>query len=139
MFFKSFLEIKTSLASALFGVQIISKPSFNSEGKSFALWTAISIFLLNKASSNSLINNGTFNYDATTSNLENLELEKLDIDMDVTTLDASIKITKEANLKYTISNINIKLIDGKDNYNFNASGKEKAFNYEGTTSNIEIN
>ena len=68
-----------------------------------------------------------------------LELEKLDIDMDVTTLYASIKITKEANLKYTTSNINIKLIDGKDNYNFNASGKEKAFNYEGTTSNIEIN
>ena len=75
----------------------------------------------------------------TASNLENLELEKLDIDMDVTTLDASIKITKEANLKYTTSNINIKLIDGKDSYNFNASGKEKAFNYEGTTSNIEIN
>ena len=89
--------------------------------------------------SNSLINKGKFNYDAATSNFENLELETLDIDMDVTTLDASLKITKDANLKYTTSNINIKLIDGKDNYNFNTSEKEKAFNYEGTTSNIEIN
>lgn len=71
--------------------------------------------------------------------IKKIELETLDIDMDVTTLDASIKITKEANLKYTTSNINIKLIDGKENHNFNASGKEKAFNYEGTTSNIEIN
>lgn len=71
--------------------------------------------------------------------IKKIELETLDIDMDVTTLDANIKIIKEVNLKYTTSNINIKLIDGKENYNFNASGKEKAFNYEGTTSNIEIN
>ena len=123
----------------------LSNVSINIKGGSFtASNIEASELLLNVKGgtaniSNSLINKGTFNYDATTSNLENLELEKLDIDMDVTTLDASIKITKEANLKYTTSNINIKLIDGKDNYNFNASGKEKAFNYEGTTSNIEIN
>ena len=123
----------------------LSNVSINIKGGSFtASNIKASELLLNVKGgtaniSNSLINKGTFNYDATTSNLENLELEKLDIDMDVTTLDASIKITKEANLKYTTSNINIKLIDGKDNYNFNASGKEKAFNYEGTTSNIEIN
>lgn len=71
--------------------------------------------------------------------IKKIELETLDIDMDVTTLDASIKIIKKVNLKYTTSNINIKLIDGNENYNFNASGKEKAFNYGGTTFNIEIN